>query len=105
MNLINIFSSVGAKAAEESRATVTSYGLISTHAVMLYEFSEEIDKFLFHPVSCEVIRKIVYSFPSNMAPGPDKYSMTMIKDALPCIIRPLTDIVNPSLRESTFPSA
>jgi MoxR-like ATPase len=48
------FSSVGAKAAEEPRALVTSYGLTSTHPEMLYEFSEEIDKFHFHPVSFDV---------------------------------------------------
>jgi hypothetical protein len=52
-----------------------------------------------------VVRKIVYSFPSNKAPGPYKISMTVIKDALAYILRPLTDIVNCSLRESTFPSA
>ncbi len=56
-------------------------------------------------MSCDVIRKIVYSFPSNKSPGPDKVSMKVIKDALPYILQPLTDIVNCSLRESSFPSA
>ena len=52
-----------------------------------------------------MIRKIVYSFPSNKSPGPDKVSMKVLKDALPYILQPLTDIVNCSLRESSFPSA
>ncbi len=47
----------------------------------------------------------MYSFPSNKSPGPDKVSMKVIKDALPYILQPLTDIVNCSLRESLFPSA
>ena len=99
------FSSVGAKAAEESKALITSYGRTSTHPEMPHKFCAEIDKFHFHPVSCDVIRKIVYSFPSNKSPGPDKVFMKVIKDALPYILQPLTDIVNCSLRESSFPSA
>ncbi|CAB4025123.1 Hypothetical predicted protein [Paramuricea clavata] len=39
------------------------------------------------------------------SPGPDKVSVKVIKDALPYILQPLTDIVNCSLRESLFPSA
>ena len=99
------FSSVGAKAAEESKALITSYGLTSNHPEIPHKFSAEIDKFHSHPVSYDVIRKIVYSFPSNKSPGPDKVSMKVIKDALPYILQPLTDIVNCSLRESSFPSA
>ncbi|CAB4006335.1 Hypothetical predicted protein [Paramuricea clavata] len=99
------FSSVGAKAAEESKALITSYGLTSTHPEIPHKFRAEIDKFHFHSVSCDVIRKIVCSFPSNKSPGPDKVSVKVIKDALPYILQPLTDIVNCSLRESLFPSA
>ena len=76
----------------ESKALITSYGLTSTHPEIPHKFSAEIDKFHFHPVSCNVIRKIVYSFPSNKSPGPDKVSMKVIKDALPYILQPLTDI-------------
>ncbi|CAB3992224.1 Hypothetical predicted protein [Paramuricea clavata] len=95
----------GAKAAEESKALITSYGLTSTHPDIPHKFSAEIHKFHFHPVSCDVIRKIVCSFPSNKSPGPDKVSVKVIKDALPYILQPFTDIVNCSLRESLFPSA
>ena len=44
------------------------------------------------------------SFPFNKAPGRDKVSMAVIKDALPCILRTLTEIVNRSLMSSVFPS-
>ena len=73
--------------------------MVLRHPEIPHKFSAEINKFYFHPVSCDVIRKIVYSFPSNKSPGPDKVSMKVIKDALPYILQPLTDIVNCSLRE------
>ena len=41
----------------------------------------------------------------NKAPGFDKVSMSVIKDALPCILPVLTDIVNRSLFSSVFPAA
>ena len=63
------------------------------------------DKFQFHAVSCNEIRKIVMSFSSNKAPGIDKVPMSIIKDALPCILPTLTDIVNRSLLSSVFPTA
>ena len=43
------------------------------------------------------------SFSSNKAPGLDKVTMSVIKDALPCILPVLTDIVNQSLLSSVFP--
>jgi hypothetical protein len=43
------------------------------------------DEFSFRAVSTFEIRKIVISFPSNKAPGADKVSMQVIKDALLCI--------------------
>lgn len=40
--------------------------------------------------------------PSNKSPGPNKGSMHFIKDCLPVIIGPLTDIINCSFTTSTF---
>ena len=65
----------------------------------------EVEKFRFHPVSYDVVRKIVNLCPSNKAPGPDKVPMSLIKDALPFILQPLTNIINSSFRECMFPSA
>ena len=42
------------------------------------------------------------SFSSSKAPGLDKVTMSVIKDALPCILPVLTDIVNRSLLPSVF---
>ena len=43
--------------------------------------------------------------PSNKSPGPDKVSMRIIKDCLPVILGPLTDIINCSFATSTFPNS
>jgi hypothetical protein len=63
-------------------------------------------EFSFRAISKFEIRKIVLSFPSNKASGADKVSMKVIKDALPCILPTLTEIINSSLLRPTsvFPS-
>ena len=62
------------------------------------------DEFVLRAVSTAEVRKIVFSFGSNKAPGPDKVPMKVIKDALPCILLTLTEIINSSLLTSVFPS-
>jgi len=52
-----------------------------------------------------LFRRAVMSFSTNKAPGFDKVTMSVIKDALPCILPVLTDIVNRSLLFSVFPAA
>ena len=52
----------------------------------------ETDQFRLYPVSCYEIQRIVMSFSSNKAPGLDKVSISVIKDALPCILPILTQI-------------
>ena len=43
--------------------------------------------------------------PTNKAPGKDKVNMCIIKDCLPVILGPLTDIINASLTSSEFPQS
>ena len=62
------------------------------------------DQFVLRAVSTAKVRKIVFSFGSNNAPGPYKVPMKVIKDALPCILPILTEIINSSLLTSVFPS-
>ena len=45
------------------------------------------------------------SFQFNRVPGYVKVPMAVIKDALPCILPALTDIVNHSLLSSIFPAS
>ena len=61
------------------------------------------NSFYFYPVSCTEIQQIIKSMPSNKSSGPDKVNMQVIKDVLPVILGPLTDIINTSLTTSTFP--
>ena len=60
--------------------------------------------FYFSPVTFTEVQKIVKSMPSNKSPGLDKITMRVIKDALPVILGPLTDIINCSLNTSTYPN-
>ena len=61
------------------------------------------NSFNFYRVSCTEIQRIKKSMPSKKSSGPDKVNMRVIKDVLPVIMGPLTDIVNTSLNTSTLP--
>ena len=101
----NIFyTSVGVKVAEESKkiAIANNLTLVQPNE---FVFDNNTDEFCFYPVSSYEIRKIVNSFPSNKAPGMDKVSVAVIKDALPIILPTLTEIVNRSLLTAVFPLA
>ena len=91
------FTSVGAKAAADSASLLANsdFNDISSSftAQQLYPDSEQ---FQFRAALMQEIRKIALSFPSRKAPGCDKVPMQIIKDALPCILPILTDIVNHS---------
>ena len=100
----NIFyTSVGVKAAEESKKIAIANNLPSVQPNNLVY--NNTDEFNFRPVSSYEIRKIVNSFPSYKAPGVDKVSVSVIKDALPIILPTLTEIVNRSLLTAVFPLA
>jgi hypothetical protein len=70
-----------------------------------WSLNNNTDEFNFRPVSSYEIRKIVNSFPSYKAPGVDKVSVSVIKDALPIILPTLTEIVNRCLLTAVFPLA
>ena len=98
------FTSVGAKAAAESKR------LASVNALPEYKAPSantifHLEEFQFRAVTTFEVRKIIVSFPSNRAPGMDKLRMSVIKDALPVILPVLTELMNRSLLTSVFPSA
>ena len=68
-------------------------------------YISEVDKFRFHTVSSNEVQRVVMSFPSDKVPGYNKMPMSVIKDALPCILTILAPIVNGSLLSSVFPAA
>ena len=58
---------------------------------------------VFNLRTVEEVRRIVTSLPMNKSLGPDKISACVLKDCLPLILGPLTDIFNCSILTSTFP--
>ena len=104
-SLTSFFVSVGAKASEASKALIATYELSPPNEFTSGQYIPDEEKFNFRAVSSHEIRRTVMSFSSNKAPGFDKVTMSVIKDALPCILPVLTDIVNRSLLSSVFPAA
>ena len=99
------FPSVGAKASQDSQSLIDLHNLPPPLSRTSKLYIPEADKFHFHAVSSSEVQKVVMSFPSDKAPGCDNIPMSVIKDALPCILPILTLIVNRSLLSSVFPVA
>ena len=98
------FTSVGAKAAADSASLLANSDLNDiSSSFSAQQLHPNLEQFQFRAVAMQEIWKIVMSFPSHKAPGCDKVPMQIIKDALPCILPILTDIVNHSLLSSVFP--
>ena len=98
------FAKVGLNAADAVQR------LREEHNITVRDFSFEtridnssMELFNLRTVSREEVRRIVTSLPMNKSPGPDKISARVIKDCLPVILGPLTDIINCSILTSTFP--
>lgn len=98
------FTSVGAKASKDSQSLIDLHDLPPPLPRAPLFIPDE-DKFRFQAVSTRDVQRVVMSFPSDKAPGYDKIPMSVIKDALPCILPILTLIVNRSLLSSVFPIA
>ena len=65
------------------------------------------DAFKFVAVSEDEILRTIMSIPINKFPGPDKINMRIIRDSLPYILTPVTNIIiiNSSLLSSTYPDS
>ena len=100
----NFFVSVGVEASHASKSLIELHNLSPPADTTKVPEIIEADKFQFHLVSSHEIHRIIMSYSSNKAPGYDNITMSVIKDALPCILPVLTDIVNQSLLSSAFPS-
>ena len=101
----NFFTSVGTRVSEESTSLIGKHNLPTPPIPTPGQEIPESEMFRLHSVSSNEIREIVTAFPSDKAPGYDKVPMSITKDALPCILPIVTDIVNRSLLTSVFPTA
>ncbi|RMX38691.1 hypothetical protein pdam_00005934 [Pocillopora damicornis] len=77
------FTSVGARASKASRSQLNVHNLVPLLAVVPDDEISEVDKCCFHPVFSREIQKIMRSLPSSKAPGHDKVSTSVLKEALP----------------------
>ena len=98
------FSMVGKNAADSSRH------LAEENNITIRKLSSDADtslapgeQFNLKPMTCEEVRRVVTSLPLNKSTGPDKVSAHILKDCLPIIPGPLTEIINCSILTSTFP--
>ena len=98
------FTSVGRRASEVCASLIELYNLPAPSTIVSPAVTES-QNFSFVPVSRAEVRRTIMAFQSNKAPGYDKVRMSTIKDALPCILPVVTDIINRSLQTSVFPSA
>ena len=103
------FQSVGKRAAETAKMLALQNNLnISTELEPQNRRSELLstELFKFTPVmTCTEVERIITTMPSNKSPGPDKISMRIIRDCLPVILGPLTDIISNSFTTSAFPES
>ena len=68
--------------------------------------SNKIDETIFlSPTSEQEINKEISKLKQNKSSGPDGISPRLIRDCVPCIIKPLTIIFNNSLETAKYPSA
>ena len=98
------FTSVGRRVSEDCTSLIELYNLPAPPTSVSLAVAES-QNFSFVPVSCGEVRRTVMAFQSNKAPGHDIVRMSTIKDALPCILPFITDMINRSLQTSVFPSA
>ena len=92
-------SSNAADAAQRLRAVLRQQQMESENGID----TTSMELFNLRTVSLEEVRRIVASLPMNKSPRPDKISACVLKDCLPVILGPLTDIINCSILTSTFP--
>ena len=73
--------------------------ILNSNPVTLREHTSH-ERFQLSPVSCTDIKRIIITMPSNKSPGPDKVSMNVLKDCLPVVLGPITNIINCSFATS-----
>ena len=97
------FVAVSGKTANATVQVVLNNNLdvsiLNSNPVTLREHTSH-ERFQLSPVSCTDIKRIIITMPSNKSPGPDKVRMNVLKDCLPVVLGPITNIINCSFATS-----
>ena len=99
----NYFTSVGKITAATALDLANKNNIALSDPMLNSDIYPTDQQFRFKPVTCSVIRRIIMAMPRNKSPGSDKISMGVIKDCLPVILGPLTNLINSSLMLGKFP--
>ena len=99
----NYFTSVGKITAATALDLANKNNIALSNPMLNSEIYPTDQQFKFKHVTCSVIRRIIMAMPRNKSPGPEKISMGVIKDCLPVILGPLTNLINSSLTLGKFP--
>ena len=99
------FSSLGKTAAIASSEFARENNIALSRLPPVHSRPHPQELFDLKCVSHEHVRRIVLSLPLNKSPGPDKVSTRVIRDCLPLILGPLTEIINCALSTNIFPTA
>ena len=98
----NYFTSVGKITAATALDLANKNNIALSGPMLNAEIYPTDQQFRFKPVTCS-IRRIIMAMPRNKSTRPDKISMGVIKDCLPVILGPLTNLINSSLMLGKFP--
>ena len=105
--------------AEEFNSSSASVGTLTTDKItsLAKEYNYNLDESRFSPrifpvseqfsfkaVENKQVENIIYSMPSNKAPGINKITIRVIKDCLPAILPTITMIINNSFVSEILPS-
>ena len=90
------FSCIGSNTADASIRLAEENNITLEESPLKTIHMPSEDLFSFRTVTSEEVRR-VSSLPLNKSPGPDKVNSRILKDCLPVILRPLTNIINRSL--------
>ena len=101
---MSFFLPVGKKAASASAHLAVTNNINMRESLESITIPEN-HQFTFRAVSCHEVRRVGLSLPLNKSPGPGKINPRILKDCLPVILGPLTEISNCSFRTFVLPQA
>lgn len=98
------FASVGSFTAETVKKLKQEHNIPVVEHQHVDDYPES-EQFFLSQITREELVATVLNIPSNKSPGNDKVKIKVLKDCLPIVSKPLTDIINVSFVSNIFPTA